>query len=206
MKAYEEKLLVGEFSVHVVRKKMKNMYLRVKESGGTVEVSAPIRISDNEIIRFVQERSDWIHAAQERVRAEEQNRQQEPVLVPFMEREMRYQLKRKIAKLIEKWEPVMGVKSNGFTIKKLKSRWGSCNVQTGHLNFNLRLAGVPEEQIEYVVVHELTHLLEPSHNERFWKLMEYYLPGAKMIRKELNQKSLAENPKSDNNHDEVEFS
>ena len=61
-----------------------------------------------------------------------------------------------------------------------------------------------ENQI--TIVHELTHLLEPSHNERFWKLMEYYLPGAKMIRKELNQKSLAENPKSDNNHDEVEFS
>ena len=70
-------------------------------------------------------------------------------------------------------------------IKKMKTRWGSCNVMSHHLNFNLALAKAPEECVEYVVVHELTHLLEPSHNERFWALMEKYLPKAKTLRKQL---------------------
>ena len=75
---------------------------------------------------------------------------------------MRLQLKMQLQRLIDKWEPVMGVKSAGFTIKKMKTRWGSCNVKSHHLNFNLLLAKVPSECAEYVVVHELTHLLEPS--------------------------------------------
>ena len=108
------------------------------------------------------------------------------MLAPFQEREIRYALKKKLENLIGKWEPVMNVKAQGFTIKKMKTRWGSCNVKSHHLNFNLALARVPEECVEYVVVHELTHLLEPSHNERFWKLMELYLPGSKELRKQLN--------------------
>jgi hypothetical protein len=183
----KQELRVGDLTVRVTRKNMKNMYLRVRESGGTVEVSAPLRVSDHDIIRFVQERSGWIADAQARVKKAEQSRQEEPVLVPFQEREMRCRLKRQITELIAHWEPVMGVRSNGFTIKKMKSRWGSCNVKTHHLNFNLKLAQVPPEQVEYVVVHELTHLLEASHSPRFWALMEHYLPGAKQLRRKLNE-------------------
>jgi predicted metal-dependent hydrolase len=84
----------------------------------------------------------------------------------------------------------MRVKSEGFTIRKMKTRWGSCNVRTHHLNFNLALARVPRECLEYVVVHELTHLLEASHNANFWNLMEYYLPGSKRLRKKLNEYSV----------------
>ena len=96
-------------------------------------------------------------------------------MAPFMEREMRRRLKMQLQRFIDKWEPVMGVKSG----------WGSCNVKSHHLNFNLLLAKVPSECAEYVVVHELTHLLEPSHNARFWSLMEYYLPESKKLRKQL---------------------
>jgi hypothetical protein len=182
----KQELRVGDLIVHVTRKNMKNMYLRVKESNGIVEVSVPFRISERDIIRFVEERSEWIADAQARVKKVELSRQAEPVLVPFQEREMRQQLKRQLSELIAKWEPVMGVRANGFTIKKMKSRWGSCNVQTHHLNFNLKIAQLPPEQVEYVVVHELTHLLEASHSPRFWALMEHYLPGAKRLRWELN--------------------
>jgi predicted metal-dependent hydrolase len=186
MQSEKNTLHVGSLTVRVTRKKMKNMYLRVKESGGVVEVSAPLSVRDNEIIRFVQEREAWIAGAQERIKKAELSRAEEPVLVPFAEREMRQRLRRQLAELIARWEPVMGVKSNGFTIKKMKSRWGSCNVQTHHLNFNLMLAQVPDSQVEYVVVHELTHLLEPSHSPRFWALMEHYLPGAGQLRRDLN--------------------
>ena len=152
------------------------MYLRVKDTDGTLSVSAPYGMSDAEIRKFVESKSDWIERIMQEMLVARQLKEQEPVLAPFMERELRRELKMQLQRLIDKWEPVMGVKSAGFTIKKMKTRWGSCNVKSHHLNFKCA---------EYVVVHELTHLLEPSHNARFWSLMEYYLPESKKLRKQL---------------------
>ena len=175
----------NRYTIEVTRKRIKNMYLRVKDTDGTLSVSAPYGMSDAEIRKFVESKSDWIEQTTQEILIARQRKEQEPVLAPFMEREIRLELKRQLQRLIDKWEPVMGVKSAGFTIKKMKTRWGSCNVKSHHLNFNLLLAKVPPECAEYVVVHELTHLLEPSHNARFWSLMEYYLPGSKELRKQL---------------------
>ena len=138
-----------------------------------------------QVRKFVESKSDWIEQTTREMLNIRQLKEQEPVMAPFMEREMRLRLKMQLQRFIDKWEPVMGVKSAGFTIKKMKTRWGSCNVKSHHLNFNLLLAKVPSECAEYVVVHELTHLLEPSHNARFWSLMEYYLPESKKLRKQL---------------------
>ena len=172
--------------IYVTKKKIKNMYLRVRKNDGRIEVSVPLSMKDKDIIAFVEGKKQWIEEATGRIAKRVQKENDAPVLAPFQEREIRYALKKKLENLIGKWEPVMNVKAQGFTIKKMKTRWGSCNVKSHHLNFNLALARVPEECVEYVVVHELTHLLEPSHNERFWKLMELYLPGSKELRKQLN--------------------
>ena len=155
----------NRYTIEVTRKRIKNMYLRVKDTDGTLSVRIERTIQEMIVARQLKE--------------------QEPVMAPFMERELRLRLKMQLQRFIDKWEPVMGVKSAGFTIKKMKTRWGSCNVKSHHLNFNLLLAKVPPECAEYVVVHELTHLLEPSHNARFWSLMEYYLPESKKLRKQL---------------------
>lgn len=181
----ERSSMNNRYTIEVTRKRIKNMYLRVKDTDGTLSVSAPYGISDTEIRKFVESKSDWIERTMQEMLVARQLKEQEPVLAPFMEREIRLELKRQLQRLIDKWEPVMGVKSAGFTIKKMKTRWGSCNVKSHHLNFNLLLAKVPPECAEYVVVHELTHLLEPSHNAMFWSLMEYYLPGSKELRKQL---------------------
>ena len=175
----------NRYTIKVTRKRIKNMYLRVKDMDGTLSVSAPYGMSDTEIRKFVESKSDWIERTMQEMLVARQLKEQEPVLAPFMERELRLELKRQLQRLIDKWEPVMGVKSAGFTIKKMRTRWGSCNVKSHHLNFNLLLAKVPPECAEYVVVHELTHLLEPSHNARFWSLMEHYLPESKKLRKQL---------------------
>ena len=175
----------NRYTIKVTRKRIKNMYLRVKDTDGTLSVSAPYGMSDTEIRKFVESKSDWIERTMQEMLVARQLKEQEPVLAPFMERELRLELKRQLQRLIDKWEPVMGVKSAGFTIKKMRTRWGSCNVKSHHLNFNLLLAKVPPECSEYVVVHELTHLLEPSHNARFWSLMEHYLPESKKLRKQL---------------------
>lgn len=183
----KKELQVGEYRVRVTRKRMKNLYLRVKETGDIVEVSAPLSVTDREIEQFVMGRMDWIAGAKRRLEERLREEAEKPVLVPFQEREMRRALKKEIEELLAYWEPRMGVRSEGFTVKKMKTRWGSCNVKTHHLNFNFSLAQVPRPYVEYVVVHELTHLLEPSHNRRFWDLMEHYLPGSKQLRRELNE-------------------
>lgn len=175
----------NKVKIYITRKKIKNMYLRVKEPDGRVEVSAPYSMKEEDIRRFIKAHEEWIQNAVLRIEEKNKNVKEAPVMAPFMEREMRLKLKKQIESLIKKWEPVMNVSSSGFTIKKMKTRWGSCNVVSHHLNFNLALAKAPEECVEYVVVHELTHLLEPSHNERFWALMEKYLPKAKTLRKQL---------------------
>lgn len=182
----KKELQVGEYRVRVTRKRMKNLYLRVREAGDLVEVSAPLSVTDREIEQFVAGRMDWIAGAKKRQEARLRAEEEKPVLVPFQERELRRALKKQIQELLAYWEPRMGVESQGFSVKKMKTRWGSCNVKTRHLNFNFSLSQVPKPYVEYVVVHELTHLLEPSHNRRFWELMEYYLPGSKRLRRELN--------------------
>ncbi|PJD96210.1 MAG: zinc metalloprotease [Legionella sp.] len=81
-----------------------------------------------------------------------------------------------LAHLIEYWSAVIGVQVKQWGIKKMKTRWGSCNIKTHRIWLNLNLIKKPVCCLEYVVVHELIHLLEPSHNHRFYQLMERFLP------------------------------
>ena len=81
---------------------------------------------------------------------------------------------------------IMNTNYASVKISNAKTRWGSCNVRTHHININLALAKKPPECLEYVVVHELTHILEPSHNAVFWGYMTQFYPNWKRVRKYLN--------------------
>jgi predicted metal-dependent hydrolase len=85
-------------------------------------------------------------------------------------------LKDILCNLITKWEPVIQVKVQQFFIRKMKTRWGSCSYKTAKIRFNLELAKHSLECIEYIVVHEMVHLLEPSHNHRFKAFMTQFMP------------------------------
>ena len=100
---------------------------------------------------------------------------------------LRDELKRAIPPLIEKWQPIMGVTVNKFFVQKMKTRWGSCNYTQSNVRFNSELAKKLPACLEYVVVHELAHLLEPSHNARFHSLMSQFMPNWKLIKAELNR-------------------
>lgn len=102
----------------------------------------------------------------------------------------REQLKVLIPPLLEKWQPVLGVRVAAWGVKKMKTKWGSCNVDARRLWFNLELAKKPIQCLEYIVVHELLHLLERHHNERFTALMDGFLPGWRSARDSLNQSPL----------------
>ena len=93
--------------------------------------------------------------------------------------------------LISRWQPVMGVQVADWGIKKMKTRWGSCNVRDHRVWLNLELAKKPPHCLEYVLVHEMVHLLERRHNDRFRELMDRFLPQWRLYRDELNRAPLA---------------
>ncbi len=100
---------------------------------------------------------------------------------------LRYELKKALPPLLQKWQSIMGVTVNKFFVQKMKTRWGSCNYTQSNVRFNSELAKKPPACLEYVVVHELAHLLEPSHNARFHSLMSQFMPNWKLIKAELNR-------------------
>lgn len=101
----------------------------------------------------------------------------------------RKELKQRIPKLIEKWEPRMNVKVDEFGVKHMKTRWGTCNIRARRIWLNLELAKKRPELLEYVVVHEMVHLLERLHNNRFYGFMSEFLPEWKSLKDELNGKA-----------------
>ena len=88
----------------------------------------------------------------------------------------RGQLKEQIPKLIKKWEPVMNVAVSEFGVKKMKTRWGTCNIRDRRIWLNLELAKNDPGCLEFILVHEMVHLLEKNHNQRFYWLMDTFLP------------------------------
>jgi predicted metal-dependent hydrolase len=92
--------------------------------------------------------------------------------------------------LIEKWEQILGVKVNRTIIRRMRTRWGSCTPGRRTIRLNTELAKKPRECLEYVVVHELVHLLEPSHNATFISLMDKFMPQWRHYRDELNRAPL----------------
>ena len=99
----------------------------------------------------------------------------------------REELKKLTPKLIQKWEKKIGVKSNDFGIKKMRTKWGTCNTEAKRIWLNLELGKKPKGCIEFIVVHELVHLLERSHNQRFVKYMDEFMPKWRYHRDELNR-------------------
>jgi predicted metal-dependent hydrolase len=89
----------------------------------------------------------------------------------------RDQIRKAAPDLIRKWEKIMGVEVEKLFVRRMKTRWGSCNIQKRTIRVNTSLATKPVECLEYIVVHELAHLLEPSHNGRFKGLMDKFLPA-----------------------------
>ena len=99
----------------------------------------------------------------------------------------RGELKNILNVLIEKWQKKIGVQANHWSIRRMKTRWGTCDKKTKRLWFNLELIKKPKSCIQYVVVHELLHLIERKHNDKFVSLMDKYLPKWRSEKDELNQ-------------------
>ena len=103
----------------------------------------------------------------------------------------RTKLKELIPTLVEKWQPVLGVHVADWRIKRMKTKWGTCNPTARRIWLNLELAKKPLKCLEYIVVHEMTHLLERHHNDRFLAILDKHLPQWRGFRRLLNEAPLA---------------
>jgi predicted metal-dependent hydrolase len=234
-------IILGDITVDVVRKRVKNINLTVQPPLGRVRISAPKRASLKTIREFAISKLDWIRRHQARMR--EQARQAPPAqprrefeyvdgehhfvwgtsrllavsegagppsvelngdqlrlqVRPGTDRENRravlenwnrQQVQAAVPPLLERWEPRLGVKLERFQVRRMKTRWGSCTPAKRTIRLNTELATRPPELLEYIVVHELVHLLEASHNARFYDLMDLHMPGWKAHRDELNREPI----------------
>jgi predicted metal-dependent hydrolase len=107
-----------------------------------------------------------------------------------LQRWYRERLRELAPPLITKWQAVLGVEVSDWGIKKMKTKWGACNAEAGRIWLNLELAKKPVQCLEYIVVHELAHLLERNHGGQFTRLMDLYLPTWRTRRDELNRAPL----------------
>lgn len=99
----------------------------------------------------------------------------------------RDQIKKALPSLLTKWEPLMGVKAEQVFVRRMKTKWGSCNHKARNIRLNTELARKPPECLEYVLVHEMAHLIEPTHNPRFVAVMDQMMPNWQSHRHVLNQ-------------------
>lgn len=178
-----ELVFIDGLEVWLTRKAIKNMHLRVKPPDGRIEVSAPLRLPLATIRRFVGEKRDWIERQQREIA--QSPRAEAAAATPEEVAAWKAVVAACVPPLIEAWEPIMGVKAGKIAYRNMTSRWGSCQPATGRICINVRLALYPPECLEYVVVHELCHLLERGHGPRFQALMTHFMPDWKERRAKL---------------------
>ena len=150
----------------------------------TVRVRAPYWMTDWQIRKFVDEKSDWLYAHLQEMEQKQKEAAARPKAAPLNPGELQAladEALRVIPERVQFYAPIVGVTYGRITIRNQHTRWGSCSAK-GNLNFNCLLMKAPPEVLDYVVVHELCHRLEMNHSPRFWTQVERVLPDYKVSR------------------------
>jgi predicted metal-dependent hydrolase len=228
-------LRLGDITVDVIQKDIKNVHLSVYPPTGRVRISAPLRMGLDTIRVFAISKLGWIKQQQTKLQEQDRESPRE-----FLDRESHYVwgkryllkviecdgapsvelehrrmvlrlrpctddyrkqaivaewyrelIKRTAPPLIAKWEPVLGVRVQRLFVQRMKTKWGSCAPDARSIRLNTDLARKPPECLEYIVVHEMAHLVERHHNDRFSGLMDKCLPNWRHLRRMLNDAPVA---------------
>lgn len=230
-------ITIGELTLELQHKGIKNLHINVLPPDGRVRVSAPASLSDTAIRVAVVRRLPWIRQQQAHFQAQPRQSERQmcsgethylwgrgyrlevihceeapsvklqggwirmrvPAHYDAAKREelllgwYRQLLRQRLPVLLEKWQSALKVAPGFVGIKRMKTKWGSCNTLAGRIWINLELVKKPPECLEFIVVHELIHLLERKHNERFMTLIDLHLPNWREHREKLNKMPLAFN-------------
>lgn len=230
-----ETIQLGDITIAMTRKDIKNVHLSVHPPSGRVTLVAPLATRPEVARAYAASKIGWIRDQQARLlgQARETPRQ-------FVERESHYLWGRRyllsivekdvkpfvqldhrritlfvrpgstpgkreevmqewhrgllheaVPPLIRKWKTKLGVDVSGYFLQRMKTKWGSCNSRQRNIRLNTELVKKPRDLLEYVIVHEMVHLIEPKHSERFVALMTEYYPAWREARAELNELPLA---------------
>lgn len=231
MNIEKQHIKLGDISIDVFYKNIKNIHLSVHPPSGRVRIASPASFNIDILRVYAISKLTWIKKQRQKIQAQEREAPREYITrethyffgkrfllnvitqsknpkvvlnhntIDLYVREnstlfqrktllnewYREQLKEKIPVLIARWEKILNIRVNEFGIKKMKTRWGTCNPRVQRIWLNLELAKKPSECLEYIVVHEMVHLLERTHNQKFIALMNKYMPKWKEYKKELNR-------------------
>lgn len=228
-------LEIGDLSVEVHRKDIKNVHLGVYPPEGRIRISAPLRMNLESVRAFVVTKVSWIRKQQRKFLGQARESRRE-----YLERESHFvwgrrylmhviedeaspsvelghnrltlrvrpdadelkrqsvvdewyraELKSAAWPLIHKWQPLMGVQVDRLFVQKMKTKWGSCTPESRSIRLNAYLSRKSPICLEYILVHEMAHLIEKRHNDRFLAMMDQYLPQWRTHRDELNSAPLA---------------
>ena len=180
--------LDDKIHIEVIRSKRKTLAIEIRPDMRVV-VRAPEKIPQNEIMKFVEEKQNWIkkHLVQMYFKAEENKKQKkEPALTNADIEKLCQKALSVIPDKVKYYAEIMGVTYGRITIRNQKTRWGSCSSK-GNLNCNCLLMLMPDKVLDYVVVHELCHLKQMNHSKKFWKEVERYMPDYPNYKKWLNE-------------------
>lgn len=176
--------------VQIIRSGRKSLGLEVRPDGAVL-ARIPARLSDRELKAFIEKQQEWILKKVDQVkkRADVRTRIQAPPVDALSDSEIQ-KIKDKIADRVKYYCAVMQVTVGRITIRNQKTRWGSCS-SAGNVNFNYQLYYLPDELLDYVVVHELAHRRHMNHSKEFWSEVERYCPDYRARRKQLKEYQLA---------------
>ncbi len=230
-----ETIHLGELSIRVTKKDIKNVHLSVHPPDGRVTLTAPTATRLDVARAYAISRLGWIRAQQEKLKHQARETPRR-----FIERESHYLWGRRhlltvvrsdtkpcvaldhkritltvrpgsdaakrakvihewhksllhavVPTLIKKWEPKLKVKVTSYFLQRMKTKWGSCNHRADHIRLNTELVKKPKDLLEYVIVHEMVHLLEPTHSEHFIAILKKHYPTWREARAELNELPLS---------------
>ena len=174
-------------TIQVTYRRTRRLSMRIVKNGD-VHVSAPIGLSKKRVEAFIEVHRDWIDKAREnalkRLKKRDDFYNQLPLTTKAQKAEATARLKALVEPMIERYAAAMGVRPSRVSYKPTISRWGQCNVKARSICISMYVLLLPDWCVEHVVVHELCHLLEPSHNARFHALMDRYFPRWREARKE----------------------
>jgi predicted metal-dependent hydrolase len=230
-----ESIQLGELSIRVTKKDIKNVHLSVHPPDGRVTLTAPNSTRLDAARAYAISRLGWIRRQQEKLKNQARETPRR-----FIEMESHYLWGRRhlltvvnqetkpfaavdhrritltvrrrsdvqkraevlhewhksllhevVPSLIKKWEPKLKVKVAGYFLQRMKTKWGSCNHKAGRIRLNTELVKKPKDLLEYVIVHEMAHLIEPTHSDRFISILTQHYPSWREARAELNDLLLA---------------
>ena len=177
-------------TIQITYRRTSRLSMRIVKNGD-VHVSAPIGLSRSKIEAFIEENREWIAKARQNTlnRIEQRARfyDQLPLSTPAQVREAHARIQSVVEPMVAHYAALMGVHPTSVVYKPTISRWGQCNIKTRSICISTYVLLLPNWCIEHVVVHELCHLLEPSHNTRFHALLTQFFPRWREARKETHR-------------------